>query len=351
MYASSNIWDMSERKSCRLGKAKRTQQEYIKLHKSNEKMKPKMTGKSIRYAIKQLEKGRDTKTVAKELNVTQRHIQRLWAEYLKTGVIHTQRPAGRPPDLMPSDETIQTVLNTHKNKPEGYVRTAQRLKREGQNISYYDVYRIMKSKGLVVDSPAKSKQRKWVRYERIYSNAMWHTDWHTMKDPRMKGLNLITYLDDASRCITGAALFTKATSENAVTVLRHAVDRFGVPATILSDNGSCFVGRGGRRKPTGSWTPTLFENELLNLDIGLINSRPYHPQTNGKLERFHRSLEDEIWHYSSLSDYIEYYNTDRLHFSLDINNYETPMMAFRNKKATNDIRHQNPKWMEDDING
>ncbi len=153
-----------KRKSCRLGKAKRTQQEYIKLHKSNEKMKPKMTDKSIRYAIRQLEKGRDTKTVAKELNVTQRHIQRLWAEYLKTGVIHTQRPAGRPPDLMPSDETIQTVLNTHKNKPEGYVRTAQRLKREGQNISYHHVYRIVLS-----NDPQYFSSGRWHRigYKKI----------------------------------------------------------------------------------------------------------------------------------------------------------------------------------------
>ncbi len=91
----------------------------------------------------------------------------------------------------------------------------------------------MKSNGLVVDPPAKSKKRKWIRYERIYSNAMWHTDWHVMNDQRMRNLNLITYLDDASRCITGAALFREATSENAVTVLRQAVSRFGTPATIL----------------------------------------------------------------------------------------------------------------------
>ena len=70
----------------------------------------------------------------------------------------------------------------------------------------------------------------------------------------------------------------------------------------MSDNGSCFVGRGGRKKTRGTWTPTLFENELLDLDIGLINSRPYHPQTNGKLERFHRSLEEEIWHYEDIYD-------------------------------------------------
>lgn len=343
--------DCSVRKSCRLAEAKSTQQDYIKLYGRHSEVIPKLTDKSIRYAIRQLKKGRGTKVVSEELNVTQRHIQRLWAEYCKTGTIHVQGQAGRPANPPPSEQEIQAVLDVHNRKPEGVVRTAKRLRKEGHNISRHRAYKIMKSKDMVADSTVKTKQRKWVRYERIYSNAMWHTDWHAMKDPRMKGLNLITYLDDASRCVTGAALFKETTSVNAVAVLRQAVNRFGIPATILSDNGSCFVGRGGQKKQASSWTPTLFEKELFNFNIGLINSRPYHPQTNGKLERFHRSLEDEIWHYQNLDDYIEYYNTDRLHFSLDIDNYETPLMAFRKKKATDEIRNQNLNWMEDDIRG
>ena len=322
-----------------------------RLHESREKMKPSLTDRAIRYAIRQLKKGRGTRVVAEELGVTQRHIQRLWAEYLRTGKVHVQLPAGRPADPEPSEQEIQAVLDVHGRKPEGVVRTAKRLRKEGHDISRYRAYGIMKSAGLVTDSTARSRQRKWVRYERLYSNAMWHADWHTMKDPRMKGLNLITCLDDASRRVTGAALFQEATSGNAVAVLRHAICGFGVPATILSDNGSCFVGRGGRKKQTGAWTPTLFEGELLALNIGLINSRPYHPQTNGKLERFHKSLEDEIWNHPDLDDYIEYCNTDRLHFSLDMDNYETPSMAFRNKWADEEIRMHNPNWMEDDING
>ena len=54
-------------------------------------------------------------------------------------------------------------------------------------------------------------------------------------------------------------------------VLRQSVSRFGVPVTILSDNGSCFVGKGGLKKSTGSWNP-LFENGLLILNIDLIIS-------------------------------------------------------------------------------
>ena len=222
------------------------------------------------------------------------------------------------------------VLDVHGRKPEGVLRTAKRLQKEGHDISYSRVYQIIKSNGLVIYSPVKSRKLKWVRYERLYSNAMWHTDWHVMKYPRMKDLNLITHLDDVSRCVTGAALFKEATSENAVAVLLQAVGRFGVPATIPSDNGSCIVDRSDHKKQTGTWTPTLFENELLNHNIELINSRPYHPQTNGKLERFHRSIREEIWHCDGLDDYVEYYNTDRLHFSLDIDNYsDTPKFVPR----------------------
>ena len=82
--------------------------------------------------------------------------------------------------------------------------------------------------------------------------------------------------------------------------------------------------------------------------IELINTRPYHPQTNGKLERFHRSIEEEIYHYESLSDYVQYYNERRLHFSLDMANRETPLRAFSARKATDAIRKDNPKWMETD---
>ena len=156
----------------------------------------------------------------------------MWAEYQRTGKVHTQGRAGRPREADPSDAEIEMVLDIHRRWPDGVQLTVRRLRKSGSDISYSKVCRILKSNDLVTASPAKSRQRKWVRYERLYSNAMWHTDWHTMKDPRMEGLNLITYLDDASRCVTGAALFGEATSENAVMVLRQAVDRFGVPATI-----------------------------------------------------------------------------------------------------------------------
>ena len=61
--------------------------------------------------------------------------------------------------------------------------------------------------------------------------------------------------------------------------------------TYLNKCPKCQTGDGrGRKNQTGAWTQTLFENELLALNVGLVSSRPYRPQTNGKLERSHRSL-------------------------------------------------------------
>ena len=261
--------------------------------------------------------------------------------------MHVQLKLGRKHRQSVAEET-EVVLDTHRLHPAGVLHTAKRL-RLAHDISYHSVYRIMKKAGLVTASAARTKKRKYVRYERMYSNAMWHVDWHTMKDPRFRNLQLVTYLDDSSRCIMAAQLFTEATSANAVLVLRKAIRIFGTPATILSDNGRCFVGHGGRRKaPAGSWKPTAFEAELLDCGIELINSRPHHPQTNGKLERLHGSIENEIWHHETLSSYVKYYNEERLYGSLDIDNGETPLVAFERRRATDAIRKRNPKWMEKD---
>ena len=72
-----------------------------------------LTDKSIRYIIGQIKKGRGTKVVAEELNISQRHVQRLWAEYVKTGMIHTRGNVGRPNKPEPSDVEVKIVLETH----------------------------------------------------------------------------------------------------------------------------------------------------------------------------------------------------------------------------------------------
>ena len=90
------------------------------------------------------------------------------------------------------------------------------------------------------------------------------------------------------------------------------------------------------------WKSTVFQECLLDNNIELINTRPYHPQTNGKIERLFRTIEEELYNYKSMEEYIEYYN-ERLHFSLDIGHFDVPRSAFAAKTATDIIRENNPK--------
>ncbi len=154
-------------------------------------------------------------------------------------------------------------------------------------------------------------------------------------------LYLICYLDDASRCITGFGVFKHATSANVVSVLRKAIKKFGVPAQILSDRGTQFTS--AKKPKNGRKKLTLFEAELSKRKIKQILARANHPQTNGKLERFFGTFESEIKHSKSIRVYINYYNKDRLYFSLYIDNGETPLKAFKNKRASAKIR-KNPNW-------
>ena len=84
-----------------------------------------LADKSVRYIIRQLAKGRGTKVAAEEMNVSQRHTQRLWAEYLKTGTAQVQGRAGRPKDAGPSDAEVEMVLDTHRRWPDGVQLTVK----------------------------------------------------------------------------------------------------------------------------------------------------------------------------------------------------------------------------------
>ncbi len=116
-------------------------------------------------------------------------------------------------------------------------------------------------------------------------------------------LYLICYLDDASRYITGFGVFKHATSANAVSVLRKAIKKFGVPAQILSDRGTQFT---SAKKPKNGRKITLFEAELIKRKIKQILARANHPQTNGKLGRFFGTFESEIKHSKGIMSYIHY---------------------------------------------
>ncbi len=171
-----------------------------------------MSDKEIRYIVKGRNAGKSATSLARDMKVTPRHVRRIYARYRRTGKMHVQQKAGRKAAPQPAAGQVQAVLDMHCIEHVGVMRTAMRLQDAGHIISYNSVYRIMKEQGLVAASDTKSGQKKWLRYERKYSNAMWHVDWHEMKDPRLRGLKLVTFLDDSSRCVTAARTFAGSTA-------------------------------------------------------------------------------------------------------------------------------------------
>lgn len=123
-------------------------------------------------------------------------------------------------------------------------------------------------------------------------------------------------IDDHARFCLAARVSTGPTGEAAWEALEWALRHYGFPCQVLSDNGTCFTGRLVHGVVD-------FERRLEGLGIELITSRPYHPQTLGKLERFHRTMKEWLADHAvpetmeelqlALDRFREHYNHDRPH--------------------------------------
>jgi len=153
---------------------------------------------------------------------------------------------------------------------------------------------------------------------------MWNTDWKKLDDGRW----FLCYQDDASRFIVHHGVFAEATADNALAVLREAIAKHGKPASILTDHGSQFYANQAEYKKRGA---SDFEQELVRLEIKHILARVNHPQTNGKLERFHGEIVRKQKWFDTIDELVHWYNNIKPHMSLDWDNLETPAQAFVRK--------------------
>ncbi len=199
-------------------------------------------------------------------------------------------------------------------------------------------------------SGGQPTKRRWVKSERRYSNSMWHTDYKVLPDGRY----FISYEDDASRLITGYGVFEDDTVQHAIDVLHKAIAQYGKPVSILADHD--LLSHSNKKGDTES-EEAPFEKELKRLGIKHVLTRTGHPQASGKLKRFHGELQRKLhffeqvapgrepenyhvggpFHTKSRTDpverFIQWYNNERPHRSLDFENIETPAKAFVRKMA------------------
>lgn len=168
----------------------------------------------------------------------------------------------------------------------------------------------------LITSPPKKRQRNITRprfFERSTPNQLWQTDIFTF---RLGGhyAYLIGYIDDYSRYMTGLELFRSQTAQNVIEVYRRAASEYNPPKEMLTDNGRQYTSWRGNSR---------FELEMKKDKIHHIKSRPHHPMTLGKIERFWKTIYLEFLsraQFESFEDaaerirqWVKYYNHKRPH--------------------------------------
>jgi transposase InsO family protein len=179
------------------------------------------------------------------------------------------------------------------------------------------IWRICRVRGLVAPQPKKRPKASYRRFEFDAPNACWQIDF-THWTVAGRDVVIMNVIDDHSRVCVRSQAAARSSSELAWQAFCAASRRWGVPAELLCDNGVEFVGAKHRG--------VLFSNNLARLGVHMINARPYHPQTCGKVERFHQTLKHWLTKQRgvrslaglqrALDTFVERYNTQRPHSSL-----------------------------------
>ena len=224
----------------------------------------KLDKSKVEWIVREKAKGEMTNAqIAETMKISVIWVKKLWARYrnCKPLEIRYPMPMGRPKAGMHGRKEHSAVLQAYGQGVGGAVSIRDKAAEgTGTNISHRTVHHILREAGTASREPKKSKRRKYVRYERTYSNSLWHTDYKMLQDGRW----FISYEDDASRLITGFGVFKEATGDHAIEVLERAIDAYGKPAAILSDHGSQFFANAGEIKRKGV---SDFEKKLVGLGI------------------------------------------------------------------------------------
>jgi len=232
--------------------------------------------------------------------------------------------------LRPAEEA--KILAMARASPELSCRQLawQLVDEEKWYVSESTVFRILKREGLI--KPAEIvgfKAGKEYHRKTKKPHELWATDCSHIKVFDWGWYYLVTVMDDYSRFILSWELKSDMAAGSLIDVVQKAVDATGttdIPVenrtTLLSDNGAGYVSR-------------QFGEYLRLVGVRHIVASPYHPQTNGKIERYHRSLKGEINQLpydmpsaleKAIADFIDYYNYRRYHEGLgDVTPYDVYM--------------------------
>lgn len=240
----------------------------------------------------------------------------------------------RTPQTSPnktSSEIEELILSVRKKHPVWAgekILTYLRNKGHTKLPSEKTIDRILKRYGLITAEESE-KHKPYIRFEHEHPNDLWQMDFKGHFAVGLIRCFPLTILDDHSRF---SLLIKACENQTGITVKQHLIEvfrQFGLPKSMTMDNGSPWgYSREQKHTQLTAW--------LIQLGIYVSHSRPKHPQTQGKLERFHRTFKLELldqYHFTDLSDaqrgfdwWQTIYNEERPHAAL---NLEVPATRYR----------------------
>lgn len=285
--------------------------------------------------------GRSPSEVAATYGVARSWVYALVARYRAEGDAafepRSRRPATRP-DATPTS-IVELVLAlrrqlTTAGLDAGADTIAWHLQHHHRiTVSRATIYRIVRRAKLIVPEPKKKPRSSYIRFQADQPNETWQADFthHRLADGT--DIEILTWLDDHSRYALSVTAHQRVTGPAVVTTFRQAIAEHGTPFSTLTDNGLVFTTRfahGGRTSRNG------LENELVKHRVRQKNSRPNHPTTCGKVERFQQTMkrwlraqppaETIAEVQAQLDTFVDNYNHHRPHRSLP--HHTTPAVAY-----------------------
>ena len=284
--------------------------------------------------------GRSFREVARDHGVSKSWVHKLVARY-RAGGYEAVEARSKAPATIP--------LRTSPGSEEAIVRLRKELAEQGFDAgahtihhhlglsdpcppSVSTIWRVLKRRGFITPQPHKRPRSSYVRFEADLPNQCWQSDVTFYELADGTKVEILNVLDDFSRLCVASKAFAVTRSPDVVATLYDAGRAWGLPASLLTDNGRIYTSRflvGGF---------SALESVLYHLGITYKRARPYHPQTCGKVERFHQTQKrflDKQKGLGSIAElqgavdrFVAYYNEVRPHRA---KGRTPPLVAFRSR--------------------
>lgn len=286
-----------------------------------------------RFIEEYLKKDRSITELCKQFTISRKTGYQLINQYHAEGVSAFKTRSKRPkhsPNRTSSHIENQILTLRDKHPRWGGAKIHANLLKAGMTMpSAKTINAILKRHGRITEAESE-KHKAWIRFEHEAPNDLWQIDFkgffeltdHSRCYP-------LTLLDDHSRYCLLIKACTNQRMDTVQNALIEVFQRVGLPKQMTMDNGTPW-GYSGKQ------LHTQFCAWLMRLGITVKHSRPNHPQTQGKLERFHRTLKEELLDYYSFNNliqaqegfdwWLDIYNNERPHAAIGL---DTPVTKYK----------------------